>query len=523
MNLLNDPLIRVQDAEQGFTACSLPEILASLSSEGKGTIVSFLALQPHQWPAWYTFLVQIGALAIREDRGDSLLLDEQQWRSRLKRLTSRWANDEPWSLVVKDLSIPALMQPPVPEMKLEGFKGPHATPDAPALDILVTTRHHDVKAGRLVGGAPDSWIFCLVTLQTQAGFDGRNHYGVIRMNGGMGSRPVVGIAPSQNWRDRFRRDLLVLHRHHDEVAEEKGLPRSEGKALLWTEPWDGKTPIAFKDCDPYCIEVARRIRLVQAPQGIRAYTAGSEKPRLSPKSDVLKGNVGDPWIPVGAAGSALTLSGRGLTYDRIRQLLLGDEFRRSLCQRPQPDDPEAVFFYAASLSRGQGKTEGFHQRWIPIPKEKRYFLFDDGGRQALNELARDRVTRAGDVRRKALHPALLTLLEGAPRKLDLRHKQDQRWLDEFEAGVDRDFFPMLWADADRPEQEQKRSWAEALHALAEAALLTAEKEAPLSDARRERSIAHAWVMLRSRLRKQIPDAFEQTKEVTEDAADRSTE
>ncbi|MBW2149298.1 MAG: type I-E CRISPR-associated protein Cse1/CasA, partial [Deltaproteobacteria bacterium] len=365
----------------------------------------------------------------------------------------------------------------------------------------------------------DTWIYSLAMLQTQSGYSGRGNYGIIRMNSGYGSRPLVGLAPGRPWGARFRRDLAVLLKEHEKLVHAHDRPRTGARALLWLEPWDGKTPIGLSECDPYVIEMARLIRLVEEAGSLVAYRKATQGQRLSPKVDVLKGNVGDPWIPVKSEGSALNIGPGGITYDRVRALLFQDGYRWSACQHPQPDDPPSVFFCAAAIARGQGGTEGFHERWIEIPLKRRWVLFDEHRRKTLGETARERVEQTANVRRRALHPALLVLLEGAPeRRLNLKSNLDLRWLNVFEAKIDQRFFPNLWEDAELEGDEQKRRWARTLRGAAEEVLKLAEKEAPLADARRERALARAWMILRGGLKKWVPEAFESLEEAKNESA-----
>ncbi len=507
-NLLTEPLIRTEGRDGSSRPQTLPGVLAALA-QGED-IASFPGLQPHQWHGWHAFLVQLAALATA-DSADDPPATEAEWRSALRRLTPDYDLDEPWCLVVPELAHPAFLQPPVPEGSLSRFEGPYEAPDASALDVLVTATNHDVKMERQARAQADHWLFGLVAYQTLSGFSGKNNYGVIRMNGGYATRPLVGLAWSREWRDLFRRDLSVLREHHEAARRAKGLA-SSGWQLLWLAPWDGQTSLTWADCDPYAIEVARRVRLTERQGALCAWRRSTTVPRLSPKSDVLKGHVGDPWIPVSTEGRAVNISTNGWEYDRVRQILLEDGYAWAPCQRRHHNDPEALWFYAVGLARGQGKTEGFHERWIPIPASVAGRLFAPPSRRALGELAQERVKRAGEVR-KVLHRALVVLLASAPAEPDFRDDSDRRWLDRFETHVDTVFFEALWADADRSREEQKARWDRTLRRIIEARIWPeAEAEAPVADARRERAQARAWMVLRGGLKKAIPHAYTDEEE-----------
>jgi CRISPR system Cascade subunit CasA len=235
-------------------------------------------------------------------------------------------------------------------------------------------------------------------------------------------------------------------------------------------------------------------------------------PRLSPKSDVLKGNVGDPWIPLTSEGEAANVSATGWNYDRLRQILLEDGYTWAPCQHHRDDDPKELWFYAVGLARGQGKTDGFHERWIPIPPSVSGRLFAPESRRELGEVAQERVKRAGEAR-KVLHRALVILLASAPENPDFRDYSDRRWLDRFETHVDTVFFDALWDDADKTKDQQKASWDRTLRRIIEDRIWPeAEAEAPVADARRERAQARAWMVLRGGLKKAIPHAYPDEEE-----------
>ena len=60
-------------------------------------------------------------------------------------MTPGYPDDEPWQLVVDDITKPAFMQPPASSAEREkDYKSSVATPDE--LDMLVTSKNHDLKA-----------------------------------------------------------------------------------------------------------------------------------------------------------------------------------------------------------------------------------------------------------------------------------------------------------------------------------------------------------------------------------------
>jgi CRISPR system Cascade subunit CasA len=274
-NLLTDAMFSI-DAGDTPIDLTLPGVLARL---GRGEPTEFRALQPHQQHAWHAFLVQLGALALHASRSDAVARPQSDWRAMLLALSGGTA--EPWCLIVNDLAEPAFMQPPVPERSLKGWAEILA-PDA--IDILVTARNHDVKSARIAAPAPEHWVYALVTVQTMAGFDGRMNYGIARMNGGYGNRPCVAAARDLAFATRFQRDLNVLMSARSGMIESHGYRPDGGAALLWTLDWSGAASdrLALENCDPFFIEVARRIRLIHGASGsITAMQKGSATARIN--------------------------------------------------------------------------------------------------------------------------------------------------------------------------------------------------------------------------------------------------
>ena len=183
-------------------------------------------------------------MAVARETGGAIPNSSDAWRDALLALADGTA--AAWHLVVEDLARPAFLQPPVPEEDLDdaGFKADMATPDL--LDILVTSKNHDVKMERIVSPRLEHWIYTLIALQTTVGGLGRGNYGVIRMNSFYGNRPMVGLAPDLSWGARFRRDLRVLLDARADVVDRHEYD-PEGIALVWTEPLDGAKGSASTD------------------------------------------------------------------------------------------------------------------------------------------------------------------------------------------------------------------------------------------------------------------------------------
>ena len=499
-DLLNEPLLTV-DGPPGRARLSLPDVLARL---GRGEELEFPGLRPHQHHAWHAFLVQLAAL-VAHRRGDpSLNLEADAWRSALLDLTAE-AGGAAWHLVVEDPTLPAFFQTPAPEGNLDRYKKVIPTPDE--LDVVVTTRNHDVKQQRMTQPDPEHWAYALLTLQTMEGFLGRGNYGIARMNGGFSNRPCITMTPGLGWAERFRRDVLAwLDARPELVGEVYGYREHDGHELLWLLPWDGKksSKHALTECDPFFIEVCRRIRLVGSP---------IEEARMAPTEDylmdggVVQGNTGDLWTPVSLDGTALTVGGGGFQYRLLARLLFGGDFHRNPALELREEDGREPLLLAQTLVRGQGQTEGYHQRTIRLPAKTRRLMQTAEGRDRLGVLAKSQVEMASLAERKVLHLALCSLLQKGSEKLDFRDKRTQPWIDAMDRAVDDAFFDCLWAAADVPEVEADRIWQKRLHELAWQQLEDALASAPTSTVHGPRARARAELMFRGLAHKHLPEAF----------------
>lgn len=417
--LLDEPILTIGDAAgRREEQVTLPALYAALVRDAVG---DFPALRPHQRHVWHAFLVQVGALALHRAGLADLPDDAATWRGLLLGLTPKDADGAAWALVSPPAR-PALLQPPVPGGALADFKRRLDTPDA--LDMLVTAKNHDVKAAVVNAARPEHWVFALVSLQTQEGFLGAGNYGVSRMNGGFASRPGFGIAPPGGAGSRVVRDVRRLLALRSRLLEEYAFfPRAKGVGLVWLEPWDGAASLPMSRLDPFYVEVCRRVRLVadRADAAVHAVATGSKAPRIDAKA--LSGRTGDPWTPLmvdGDGRKALTADAGGLTYRRLVPLLFPSPTDakaplRAPLQECAPDDASrGLTIIARALVRGQGKTEGFHERRVPVSRTMRRALGPGAASDAAARVASERVSDAGTLGGKVLFAAALTVYTAAP-------------------------------------------------------------------------------------------------------------
>lgn len=355
LDLLHEPLIETE------TDChSLPGLLAAMA---RGEVQGFPALRPHQRPAWHMFLVQLSVMALDAAGQDRLPQDEDNWRAALRALTPGFPDDAPWHLINKDRSRPAFLQPADPG----GLKWSDvATPDA--LDMLITSRNHDLKREIARNAAPQDWIFALVSLQTMEGYGGGGGRlnGIARMNKGNSSRVLLTLAPTilnsavinpSAW---WRRDTEILLNVH---------AGAEGTGTMWVLPWPEGKMLDILQLHPLFIEVCRRIRLAVSDGRVIAYKSTSKLPRTS--ASELKGNTGDPWAPLHLTeGKSLTLGDRDWTHELLIDLLFSDKPEWAvppLALRQADEASGPMLLVAEAIGRGNSKTDGFKSRIVPVP------------------------------------------------------------------------------------------------------------------------------------------------------------
>ena len=478
-NILTEPQIRINTTNSAYTV-TLPEVYAALMADQVG---AFPMLRPHQRHGWHAFLVQLGAMAMYRAKVDTPPDDAKTWTELIRRLTLEFPHDEPWQLVVDDITKPAFMQPPAGSKEREkDYKNTVETPDD--LDILLMSKNHDLKSEVATQAGTDDWIFALITLQTMEGFSGAGNYGISRMNGGLGSRPAFTLAPSERLGAHVRRDITALLEYRPKLLAEFPMADRE-ENLLWTVPWDGTTSesLPVSRLGPLYIEVCRRIRLrIHADSTLYGNRTSSKAARIEGKD--LKGRTGDPWVPVNRKRDdlPLTLAAGGFTYKRVTEYLT--EWGPPLLLRPteaEQHSSDTMQLVARAMVRGQGKTEGYHERIIPMrPKTVRLFG-RAGGAQELGDIGRQRIEQVGIVQRILSHAIQVFAARGEADKISPEHRALARpWLNKLDEIVDGTFFEELQTEFEADNNDERQS-------IRERWLLNAHKDGVVDHAR---SILH---------------------------------
>ena len=469
LNLLTEPLIRFDPPGQPRAEASLPEVYEALLAD---RVEAFPALRPHQRHAWHAFLVQLGAMALHQAGLHEPPPAADEWRELLRALTSDdWPGDEPWHLVVDDITQPAFMQPPARAQERQAdYKSAVNTPDE--LDMLVTSKNHDLKAAVAAQAGADDWLIALITLQTMEGYGGAGNHGISRINGGLGNRPAFSLAPAgQSPGAHIRRDIIALLEYRPQLLADS--PMIDGGAgLLWTLPWDGAPAesLLLDRLDPFYIEICRRIRLRSAPDsasgaGLRGLRATSKAARIEGKA--LKGRTGDPWTPVnqGRDGLPLTLSAGGFTYKRVTEYLTSSDWNHPPLLKPTPAESRSdggMQLVARAMVRGQGKTEGYHERIIPLRHKVKMAMLRRSETQELGDIAQSRIVEVGAVQRILSHAIQTFMARGDSEQASPEHRALARpWLNRLDEIVDARFFDGLQTEFEAAESDRpaiRKAW-----------------------------------------------------------------
>jgi len=224
----------------------------------------------------------------------------------------------------------------------------------------------------------------------------------------------------------------------------------------------------------------------------------------------------DPWAPVetGNETKLFTLTAEGFSWRKMRELLFSAAdsgskrvYSRPLLAKVQREDGVAVEIVAAGLARGQGKTEGFHERRIPVPPHARTRLEDETDRH-LFQMADRQERDAGTMAWSVLRPAVLCAFEKGPEQLNFNARDSAAaatpFMQEFDAAVDAEFFPALWRSLERTSEEAEHEWQSILRDHASKTLQKALRAGPRSETRRFIAAARAESMFAGAIYKQFP-------------------
>ena len=520
-NILNESLIRINTSSKGPAEASLPLVYAALMAD---EVDAFPSLRPHQRHAWHAFLVQLGAMAVHRAGLDTPPSGSEDWLRIIRGLTPDWPDDEPWQLVVEDITKPAFFQSPASSQgQKKEYKNVVATPDE--LDMLVTSRNHSLKNGVLNDGNIDDWLFALVNMQTMDGRPGNGYYGISRMNSNDGSRTAFSLTPSLRWGQHVLRDIDFLIK-----ADFSNWPmRWDGISLIWIKEWDGKKSEALRldELHPYFLEICRRCRLRANGVGLQAIKAANAKGggcRIAAEQN--RGNVGDPWTLVNedAKGlKALTMQKDSFSYRNIATYLFSPDWKLPiLFDSRDAQNGLDSYLVARGLRRKQGgQTEGYYERIIPLRAKSIQIFGRLGGPRELSVISNERIEQIRCIKDALRHAIATFASDGKSSNI-----KPENWscanpgVNELDHVIDKSYFEDLQNEFDAETEQRDHIRNEWLRGLADSAhQILRNATASLACRRIHRHKAHVQAedVFWSRVRGSngIPDAFNQPQEDSE--------
>jgi CRISPR system Cascade subunit CasA len=272
-------------------------------------------------------------------------------------------------------------------------------------------------------------------------------------------------------------------------------------ALVWLAPWDGLNSLSFSKLDPFYVEICRRIRLQAVGEVITSIGTGSKAARIAAKE--LNGLTGDAWTPIDVeGGKALTITSNGFNYKLVSELMFGGKFQAPVAHNvTQAVKEKSLVLIAQGITRGQGKTEGYHERHVPISPKVRGLLIINQ-KAPLAQLSGQRIATIGEVR-KLLWVALAVLFASGKigDNSDGNKAKASKFSDPFEVAEDARFFDDLNEEIEAEDPaEQRLQWMLGLVGRAEAILKIAFVAGPRNGVQKYRAQSAALSRFRGGLR-----------------------
>jgi CRISPR system Cascade subunit CasA len=521
--LLDEPIFRIRTRAREAEKLSLPELLAAYSADRVDQLVS---LRPHQEATFHSFMVSLAFMAM-ELAGDGAdgagpSTDAARWRELLRGLTWEFPGDEPWQMLVDDVTKPAFMQCPCEAAEAAQYTGLSSSPQE--LDVLVASKSHDVKPGKLGGFGVEHlelWVYALVSLHGDAaympaGAKATSIYSSVRKNGAVAARPFFRLAFTRGLGAEFRRDVLALfagQRALYEAARAGGIGSAPAERLMWLRGWSHRFPAST--LHPLFLEVSRRVRLKRMESGVLvALTAQSSTRGWRSQFDDARGVLGDPWSPIARdpkgdkAYNPQTQTG-GFGYRRLAPVLFDRQaFTLPLLARASKSEmSQGGTMVARALGRAQGGTDGYLSREVYFPPAAMRRTVDEAAQLALR--SQSFIQAASDMQGKVLRSALIQFVDGSDdpdwKSPDIA-RTVRPWEVAFDAMVDEVFFEDLLGSvaAERGDDEALLDWARRLQSLAQELFERAVDSLPTRDRSRAFARARAQGFLRGAMAKRFP-------------------
>ena len=210
----------------------------------------------------------------------------------------------------------------------------------------------------------------------------------------------------------------------------------------------------------------------------------------------------------------------GFDYRLLQRVLFrSGESRQPLAFKALPGESgKNAELHFAALVRGQGKTEGFHERVIPLPAAvalhfERGADEDEDDDTSLEQLSERMVAHAGGVR-KVLRQAVTVYLQG-PDNPNFKKLDAASVVARFDRRTDEEFFKHLFAAPEAGYSPSEQEWQRFLKDTAVKLARDAWDRLSPPSARRERAQFASETVLFGGLRKQLPQAFPQADSTSE--------
>jgi len=496
MNLLTDPLIPVFTS-QGREYRSLPGLLAGL---GDDTVQRIDGLQRHQEDAFHVFLCYLAGAVLARDGDWNPVRKETFWRDGLRLLAGE-AGDDAWSLVVDDLSKPAFMQPPQISILRDEVKWSSFADAADQIDATELAKNHDVKKGRAINSTPYEWMYALVSGNFNTGYSkgGREgfYFPSIKAQKNRIGRvyvyPIAGNSVASSW----RLNVSLLNKWQEKCADSP-LFDTNGLVLTWLRAWD-REPFKTGEISPFFVETTRMVRLQLLCEGCIAAQVRPTKSEPFMAQKELQGRVPDPFIPTDSDQKAISAKSGRWPVEQIYRVIFQKEgvswpFLEFFLGAGKGGEDNRISF--GSMARSKNGTEGYVTQVIHIPHQKMLLFRSRSQREQIADLGKEALEAAKRMQSNVLYPALVKLVESAPRKERKPRDAEKLWINRVTKLYDSQwgdtYFQWLMNIAEPLEKNKERlRWVLILRDIAQHCLDRAEDELPERSARHWRARALA--------------------------------
>ena len=210
---------------------------------------------------------------------------------------------------------------------------------------------------------------------------------------------------------------------------------------------------------------------------------------------------------------AVTVSSNGFGFREVSRYLDPERYQLPELAKPQTSDGETVHLVARTLVRGQGRTEGYHEREIPLRSRMTSMLRNRNGRSILAAEAKQRVDYVGEVSSILRHAVKTYLQNGVSTgKTKNEHQKiiddcGQRLQQTVEAGFWESLQDGIESDDQNLERAEWVHWS--LVPQASALLESIQKTGLCHTQDRFRAIAESSDLFGRRIRasKKLPELY----------------